>query len=204
MRERAIPVQVARLMLTLLLVVSPSAAAVHAQDREQVEKDASEIYNTLLSPFCPGRLIANCPSSQAADLRTQIRDRLEAGASKDEVIDELYAVWETQARSGRGKQHAAVANPGGDLLRSRGADVGVRHGSRLGESALQGGEGEVVVFVDPLHPPQPHAELDANPFRDQPFHDRARLGQTLLHRPVQPARVAEDQLDEVVLRDVRF
>ncbi len=66
-----------------------------------MEKDASEIYNSLLSPFCPGRLIANCPSSQAADLRNQIRDRLEAGATKDEVIDQLYAVWGEEVLGGR-------------------------------------------------------------------------------------------------------
>ena len=62
---------------------------------------SSGFCSSLLSPFCPGRLIANCPSSQAADLRTQIREQLEAGETKEAVIDELYAVWGEEVLGGR-------------------------------------------------------------------------------------------------------
>ena len=101
MRDRATLVQAFRLALAVLVMVPLLATATHGQDREQIEKDANEIYNSLLSPFCPGRLISNCPSSQATDLRNQIRNQLEAGATKDEVIDELYAVWGEEVLGGR-------------------------------------------------------------------------------------------------------
>ncbi len=101
MRDRATLVQAIRLALAVLVMVPLLATATHGQDREQIEKDANEIYNSLLSPFCPGRLIANCPSSQATDLRNQIRNQLEAGATKDEVIDELYAIWGEEVLGGR-------------------------------------------------------------------------------------------------------
>ncbi len=92
---------VVRFLLAVSVVVPLLAAPVQGQDRGQVEKDANEIYNSLLSPFCPGRLIANCPSSQAADLRNQIREQLEAGATKDEAVNELYATWGEEVLGGR-------------------------------------------------------------------------------------------------------
>jgi len=92
---------IVRVCSAALVMISLMAMPVEGQDQGQIEKDASEIYNSLLSPFCPGRLIANCPSSQAADLRNEIRDRLEAGATKDEVVDELYATWGEEVLGGR-------------------------------------------------------------------------------------------------------
>ena len=94
-------VRAIRFAVAALAAVSLLTTAAHGQDRAQIEKDANEIYNSLLSPFCPGRLISNCPSSQAADLRQQIREQLEAGATKDEVVDELYAVWGEEVLGGR-------------------------------------------------------------------------------------------------------
>jgi cytochrome c-type biogenesis protein CcmH len=43
-----------------------------------------------MSPFCPGRLIADCPSPRAAELREQIRERIAAGESADAIRSELY------------------------------------------------------------------------------------------------------------------
>jgi cytochrome c-type biogenesis protein CcmH/NrfF len=37
--------------------------------------------------------LATCPSSQAAELRDDVRAQLARGASTDEVLDQLYAVW---------------------------------------------------------------------------------------------------------------
>jgi cytochrome c-type biogenesis protein CcmH len=70
-----------------LLVTSP------APGQQAIDKAASEIFGTVMSPFCPGMTIATCPSSQAAELRDEIRAKLAAGATKDEVLDELYAEW---------------------------------------------------------------------------------------------------------------
>lgn len=89
-----------RAAFVAVIVVLMSAAA-RGQDPQQVEKDANEIFNSLMSPFCPGRLIANCPSSQAADLRDQVREQLAGGATKEQVIDGLYAVWGEEVLGGR-------------------------------------------------------------------------------------------------------
>ena len=75
----------------VLLLVPMRASGATAQ--QAIDKAANEIFGSVMSPFCPGMTIATCPSSQAADLRVQIRNRLAAGATKQEVLDELYSVW---------------------------------------------------------------------------------------------------------------
>ena len=78
-----------RALLVLVMVATATMPA--AASQQATDKTAGEIFNTVMSPFCPGLLLANCPSSQAADLRERIRARLAAGATKAEVLDELYA-----------------------------------------------------------------------------------------------------------------
>jgi len=58
-----------------------------------VETEASRIFNSTMSPFCPGLLIANCPSPGAADLKEQIRIQLAAGVPPDSVRARLRAAY---------------------------------------------------------------------------------------------------------------
>ena len=118
------------LALVLFVVVPLMTTPMQGQDQGQVEKDANEIYNSLLSPFCPGRLIANCPSSQAADLRNQIRDQLRAGATKDEVVDELYATWGEEVLGGR-RGPLSYGVPIGVIVLAGGLLVGWEVGSAV-------------------------------------------------------------------------
>lgn len=60
---------------------------------DQAAVEASEISGNVMSPFCPGRLLSDCPSNQAAQLRQKIEQRIESGESKDTVIDWIYAVY---------------------------------------------------------------------------------------------------------------
>lgn len=56
---------------------------------ESVEKAAEQIYYETLSPFCPGRALADCPTEQATNLKAKILSDLESGKSKDVVQTEL-------------------------------------------------------------------------------------------------------------------
>ena len=56
----------------------------------QIESQTHEISGMVMSPYCPGRSLNDCPSSSATDLRGQISTMLEAGKSKEQVLDELY------------------------------------------------------------------------------------------------------------------
>ena len=42
-----------------------------------------------MSPFCPGRTLAECPSPQADELRLWILEQARAGATREEVEAEL-------------------------------------------------------------------------------------------------------------------
>ena len=51
---------------------------------------AYELWHDLMSPYCPGRTLAECPSPQADELRIWILTQSAAGATREEVEESLY------------------------------------------------------------------------------------------------------------------
>ncbi len=84
-----------------LVIISGSVIAQETADQEAatIETNASHIFNTVMSPFCPGRLIANCPSTAAAELREKIRGHLAQGATVEEITNDLYTTYGDEIRS---------------------------------------------------------------------------------------------------------
>ncbi len=82
-----------------LLVLCLLATSTVAQSDDAVNGAAREIFETVLSPYCPGRTISNCPSPQADLLRASIRRQLAAGETPNEVKEELYAVYGEELRT---------------------------------------------------------------------------------------------------------
>jgi cytochrome c-type biogenesis protein CcmH len=66
-------------------------SAIIASQPDDVDAQAARIFSHVMSPFCPGKLLADCTSPAAADLRDEIRQRLKAGESLDAVENHLYA-----------------------------------------------------------------------------------------------------------------
>ncbi len=66
----------------------PAAAAV-ARD------DAQVLFREVMSPFCPGLTLADCPSPAAFELRRDIEARLSAGESRQAIVDELVSQYGT-------------------------------------------------------------------------------------------------------------
>jgi cytochrome c-type biogenesis protein CcmH/NrfF len=64
---------------------------------------ARAIEREVWSPYCPGRLLIDCTTQQARELRTEIERRIERGDSTDEVL-----AW---IRRNHGDE--ALASPGG-------------------------------------------------------------------------------------------
>lgn len=50
---------------------------------------AYDLAGELMSPFCPGRTVASCPSPQATELIQWIQLQEAAGASREEVVEML-------------------------------------------------------------------------------------------------------------------
>jgi cytochrome c-type biogenesis protein CcmH len=56
---------------------------------EDVLREARMVYNQIMSPYCPGQTLANCGSGAAEALRGEIRERIAAGESAEEIIQSL-------------------------------------------------------------------------------------------------------------------
>lgn len=74
--------------LLALLLVLVTASPVRAQ--ASVDQAADRLFNTVMSPYCPGKLLATCGSGQADTLRQEIRQDLAAGKPADEIEAGLY------------------------------------------------------------------------------------------------------------------
>jgi cytochrome c-type biogenesis protein CcmH len=74
----------ASLLLIVGLLLLPASAAV-ADDQARVVR----LSKNIMSPFCPGLTLHDCPSDAAIELRSKIADQVEAGLSDDEIMERL-------------------------------------------------------------------------------------------------------------------
>jgi len=82
-----------------LLAIQTAAPQGVSQSQEVIDRAAREIFETVLSPYCPGRTISNCPSPEADDLRSSIKNELAEGRAPEQVKEELYAVFGDELRT---------------------------------------------------------------------------------------------------------
>ncbi len=69
-----------------LIALSIGAAPAHSEESADW---AYELHNELMSPFCPGRTLADCSSAQAANMRLWIVMQAAAGRTRSDVKEEL-------------------------------------------------------------------------------------------------------------------
>jgi len=55
------------------------------------DAEARRIFTQVMSPYCPGLLLADCTSSAAAVLRDSIKAQLARGRLPEDIVDELVA-----------------------------------------------------------------------------------------------------------------
>lgn len=72
---------IATVVAVLLVGATPALAA--------PEDVANEISEEVMSPFCPGVTLEECPSQAALDLREKIRTWAERGWSRERIMSEL-------------------------------------------------------------------------------------------------------------------
>jgi cytochrome c-type biogenesis protein CcmH len=65
-------------LLVILAGCAPAPASVEARARR--------IESQVWSPYCPGRLLSDCSTRQAADLRDEIETRLRRGETEADVM----------------------------------------------------------------------------------------------------------------------
>jgi cytochrome c-type biogenesis protein CcmH/NrfF len=69
------------------LVFALLASSTLAQDEPEIviARQAHELSRELMSPYCPGRTLADCPSPDAGAVRDEIRESLRAGEAIDSI-----------------------------------------------------------------------------------------------------------------------
>ena len=68
-------------------------------DNAELDKRALLLYQQVMSPFCPGRALSDCPSSKAHDLKYEMRQKLESGTAPEVILAEVFAKYGDQYRA---------------------------------------------------------------------------------------------------------
>jgi cytochrome c-type biogenesis protein CcmH len=72
--------------IVFILIVIAAAISSSACASESIDDQAREISYLLMCPVCQGQSVAESNSELARDMRKIIREKLEAGESKEEII----------------------------------------------------------------------------------------------------------------------
>jgi cytochrome c-type biogenesis protein CcmH/NrfF len=81
-------------VLTLLILLGASPALAADEEAGWSYRMAGE----LMSPFCPGRALSDCPSPNAAEMRQWIVAQEEAGVPPEVVEEQLFEAWGDELR----------------------------------------------------------------------------------------------------------
>lgn len=91
-----------RFLVSLLcsVVVYVTLCSAQEQVSEEVwQRKAADMYQQVLSPFCPGRSLNDCPSSKAQELKTEMLVQLQSGVQEQEVLEGVFAKFGDQYRA---------------------------------------------------------------------------------------------------------
>lgn len=104
MRQR-IPGQFAICIFFIVLSAVIFNAGASAQESSPaIDKQTQEISSQVLSPFCPGRTLNDCPSSAASELKQKISGMLSAGKTREQVLNEMFATYGEEMRAAPKKE----------------------------------------------------------------------------------------------------
>jgi cytochrome c-type biogenesis protein CcmH/NrfF len=84
------PFAMALVVVSLMSAHAQPANVASGDGKPSVEKEAQAIFRRVLSPYCPGLLLASCTSGAADVLRNEIRASLAQGIPPDAVEAALY------------------------------------------------------------------------------------------------------------------
>jgi cytochrome c-type biogenesis protein CcmH len=78
------------LCIAIVFVALAAAPSLDARAADSAGSWHYDIWNSMMSPYCPGRTLLDCPSGQATELREWIAEQEEAGRDREEVEAQLY------------------------------------------------------------------------------------------------------------------
>ena len=105
-RAHRYPLCVKALLVVFVLVALPACGSAFDAERDT----AAGIESKVWSPYCPGRLLADCPTTQSRELREEIAERVDRGETEAEVL-----AW-VKGEFGETSVAEPDASPGGLLI----------------------------------------------------------------------------------------
>lgn len=96
-RLRSILTLTAFSVLVIFGFFTPSSSAAELTLEEYERLRALD--SSVLSPFCPGRLLKDCPSTAATELRNKIGKDIQVGKSDQEILSDLIAQYGESIRA---------------------------------------------------------------------------------------------------------
>ena len=79
-----------KIILSLVFVFFITPVSVFSQEMSTDQSsEYSDIVTSVMSPFCPGKLLHDCPSEKATELKDSIKSMLIEGDSKDKILNYL-------------------------------------------------------------------------------------------------------------------
>jgi cytochrome c-type biogenesis protein CcmH/NrfF len=79
--------------ISLVIVILVSNISLAVDLNEDQVRLAKEVFGSTMSPFCPGRLLSDCPSSSATELKDNIRSKIASGESRENIDAYLESVY---------------------------------------------------------------------------------------------------------------
>lgn len=81
---------------SLILFIGVFSSSFAASDNP--DEKINEFYQRVWSPYCPGNSLLECPSSQAEELREELKRRYQAGQSMTELENFLKSTYGDRVR----------------------------------------------------------------------------------------------------------
>lgn len=87
-------------LIVFTIFLLASAAPAFTMDSEaELDRKVHEVGASVMSPYCPGRLLSDCPSTAAAKRKHEIKAKLAAGFTVDQILEELYHEFGEESRA---------------------------------------------------------------------------------------------------------
>ena len=82
---RVVSLSAASVLVALIVFGAAAGAAAQGASDTELSRQSHRIAQDVMSPFCPGRTLADCPSPDAHAVREQIRELLASGVPENQV-----------------------------------------------------------------------------------------------------------------------
>ena len=73
-------------LLVAIVVLLPTFGCAAQQQTQSLDEQAQELYQSLMCPLCRGQTIDQSSSALSAQMRSLVREKLEQGETRDEIL----------------------------------------------------------------------------------------------------------------------